>query len=114
MSAFKDMVAADIDDVFLDMEEFAEEHDLNGTTCICVVQGVTTRDAFQQSEKYDGYDVVHGATNVVHVKKTDLGEMPVEGEIFKLDGEIFYVDSCAENMGVLTINLRANISGIGG
>ena len=114
MSAFKDIIAADIDDVFLDTEEFAEEHDLNGTRCLCVVEGVTAREGFQQSEKYEGYDVVHGATNVVHVKKADLGEMPVDGEIFKLDGEIFYVNSCAENMGMLAISLRANISGRGG
>lgn len=113
MSAFKDMIAADLDDIFFDAAEFAEEHDLNGTRCFCVVEGMTAREGFQQSEKYEGYDVVRGATNVVHVKKADLGEMPVEGEVFKLDGEIHYVRSCAENMGMLSIYLRANISGWG-
>ena len=110
---FKEMVAADISAVFLNPTEFAEEHDLNGTRCLCVVEGVTARGGFQQSEKYKGYDAVHGATNVVHVKKADLDEMPVEGEVFKLDGEIHYVHSCAENAGMLTICLRANISGWG-
>ena len=110
---FKEMVAADVSAVFLNPAEFGERHDLNGTECICVVEGMTARVGCQRSEKYEGYDVVHGATNVVHVKKTDLGEMPVEGEVFKLDGEIHYVHSCAENMGMLTICLRANISGWG-
>ena len=113
MSAFKDMIAADLDDVFFDAEEFTEEHDLNGTRCFCVVEGMTAREGFQQSEKYKGYDVVHGATNVVHVKKAALGELPVEGEVFKLDGEIHYVHSCAEDTEMLTICLRANISGWG-
>ena len=103
---FKEMVAADISAVFLNPAEFCEHHDLNGTECICVVEGMTAREGFQQSEKYEGYDVVH-------VKKADLGELPVEGEVFKLDGEIHYVHSCAENMGVLSIYLRANISGWG-
>lgn len=110
---FKEMVAADVSAVFLNPAEFGERHDLNGTECICVVDGMTAREGFQQSEKYKGYDVVHGATNVVHVKKTDLGELPVEGEVFKLDGEIHYVHSCAEDTGMLTICLRANISGWG-
>ena len=33
MSAFKDLVAADNRNVFLNMDEFGEEHDLNGTKC---------------------------------------------------------------------------------
>ena len=110
---FKEMVAADVSVAFLNPAEFGERHDLNGTECICVVEGLAAREGFQQSEKYEGYDVVHGATNVVHVKKADLGEMPVEGEVFKLDGEIHYVHSCVENMGMLSIYLRANISGWG-
>ena len=110
---FKEMVAADISAVFLNPAEFGERHNLNGAECICVVDGMTAREGFQQSEKYEGYDVVRGATNVVHVKKADLGEMPVEGEVFKLDGEIHYVHSCAENMGMLSICLRANINGWG-
>ena len=110
---FKEMVAADVSAVFLSPVDFGERHDLNGTECICVVEGLAAREGFQQSEKYEGYDVVHGATNVVHVKKADLGEMPVEGEVFKLDGEIHYVHSCVENMGMLSIYLRANISGWG-
>lgn len=113
MSTFREDLTEDLRDVFFDAEEFPGEHDLNGTRCLCVVEGMTAREGFQQSEKYEGYDVVHGATNVVHVKKADLGEMPVEGEVFKLDGEIHYVHSCAEDTGMLTICLRANISGWG-
>lgn len=113
MSTFREDLAEDLRDVFFDAEEFPGEHDLNGTRCFCVVEGMTAREGFQRSEKYKGYDVVHGATNVVHVKKADLGEMPVEGEVFKLDGEIHYVHSCAEDTGMLTVCLRANINGWG-
>ena len=38
MSGFKDMVAADRDAVFLNLEEFAETHNLNGTNCNCILQ----------------------------------------------------------------------------
>ena len=114
MSAFRDMVAADMDSVFLNADEFAEEHKLNGTDCICVVESPTTQEMFKQGEKYEGYDAIHGLTAVVHVKKSDIGEMPVEDQDFTLDDESFQVDSCTEHMGMLTIRLRANISGIEG
>lgn len=113
MNTFKEDLAEDLRGVFFDADEFAKEHDINGTVCLCVVEGIATRDAFKRNETYAGYDAIHGATNIVHVKKADLDEMPVEGEVFKVDGEIYYVDSCAEDAGVLTISLRANISGWG-
>ncbi|MBQ8698577.1 MAG: hypothetical protein IJ521_06230 [Schwartzia sp.] len=114
MSAFKDIVAADMDDVFLNSEEFAEEHDLNGTVCICVVESPTTQGRFKKGKDYEGQDAVHGLTAIIHVKKSDIGEMPTEGQAFSLDGSYSEVDSCVEHMGMLTITLRENISGVSG
>ena len=114
MSAFKDMVAADMDAVFLNMDEFAEEHDLNGTICTCIVESPTTEERFNRGKDYEGQDAVHGLTAIVHVKKSDIGEMPSEGESFSLDGSYSEVHSCTEHMGMLTIRLRENTSGVSG
>lgn len=114
MSAFKDAVAADMDDVFLCADEFAEEHNLNGTDCLCIAESPTTRERFKQGKDYEGQDAVHGLTAIIHVKKADIGEMPTEGQAFSLDGSYSEVDSCEEHMGMLTIALRENISGIDG
>ncbi len=117
MSAFKDAVADDMDDVFLNEDEFAEEHNLNGTDCLCIVESPTTKAELTNGgsgEKYKGYDAVHGAIATVHVKKADIGEMPVEDQDFTLDGEMFIVDSCVEHTGMLTIELKANITGLDG
>ena len=37
MSAFKDMVEADIVNVFLNLDELAEIHNLDGVECACVI-----------------------------------------------------------------------------
>ena len=37
MSAFKDMVAKDRD-IFLNLEELGEEHDVSGSTITCLLQ----------------------------------------------------------------------------
>jgi len=114
MSSFKEMIKADIDDVFLSTDEFAEEHDLNGTVCACIVESPSTQEKFQQGEKYVSYETVSSLAATIHVKKSDIEEMPVEGQKFTLDGELFTVDRCTEHMGMLTITLNANISGICG
>ena len=114
MSAFKEMVAEDMGNVFLNLEEFGEEHDLNGVICPCVVESPNSREKFQTGKDYDGYEVIHGIKVTIHAKKADVGEMPVEDQLFSLDEEEFIVDSCTEHMGMLTINLKANISGLDG
>ena len=114
MSTFKDIIAADMDAVFLDMDEFAEEHDLNGTVCTCIVESPTTEERFKKGKDYDGQDAMHGLTAIVHVKKSDIEEMPSEGQIFTLDGSFSLVDSCTEHMGMLTITLKENTVGVSG
>ena len=114
MSAFKDMVAADMDSVFLNADEFAEEHDLNGTICTCIVESPTTQERFKRGKDYEGQDAVHGLTAIIHAKKSDIGEMPQEGQFFSLDGSYSEVYSCTEHKGMLTIELRENTTGIDG
>ena len=114
MSAFKEMVTEDMDDVFLNPEEFAEEHDLNGTLCNCIVESPTTEERFKKGKDYDGQDAMHGLTAIIHVKKSDIEEMPSEGQSFSLDGSYSLVDSCTEHMGMLTIKLKENTAGIRG
>ena len=111
MSAFKEQVAADITEVFLNIDEFGEEHDLNGTTCTCVVQSPTAQETFLQGLKYREYEDIHGQVVIVHCRKDDLDEVPVEGIRFDLDGEIYLVDSCVDDMGMLSITLHGNMIG---
>ena len=109
MSAFKEQVAADVSGVFMNLDEFGEEHDLNGTTCTCVVQSPTAREQFQQGLEYRGYEGRGGTTVIVHVAKDSLPEVPAHGEVYTLDGEIMEVDTCIDDMGMLSITLHQNV-----
>lgn len=111
MSTFKEQLATDIDSVFLNIDEFGEEHDLNGITCTCVVQSPTAREMFLSGKDYENYDAVIGDSVVVHVSKIMLGEVPAHGERFDVDGEIYTVDSCVDDMGMLSITLHG--TGVG-
>lgn len=109
MSAFKEQVAADISGVFLELDEFAEEHELNGTTCTCVIQSPTAQEQFQQGLAYRGFEGISGEKIIVHVAKDSLPEVPAHGQVYSLDGELMEVDSCIDDMGMLSITLHQNV-----
>ena len=106
MKSFKEQVADDID-VFLNMDEFAEEHDLNGTVTVAIVQSPTAKERFSGiARSYDVYDGITGTDVVVYCKANALSEIPTEGQRFTLDSEIYLVSQCVDEMGVLSITLQ--------
>lgn len=108
MSAFKEQVADDLVNIFFNADEFAEEHELNGTRCLCIVEGESTEEKFIRSRSYNGYEGIHGVGVKVYVEERLLPEIPVEGMRFDLDGEILLVDSCTREAGMLTIVLHGH------
>ena len=100
------MIQHDINTVFMNTDDFAEEHNINGTICLAVVEGLTTKErSVRISQNYDG---IYGSTVIVHVDKSALTEVPVYGQDFYLDEELHYVEDCTDDLGMLTIELRSN------
>ncbi len=109
MSGFKDMVAADIDNVFLNTDEFAEEHNLNGTICKCILQDESVMEALSIDEQMNqNYQGLYGSRLIVNCKAADLPMVPVTDQTFRVEGKLYLVESCANDMGMLTIQLVAN------
>lgn len=106
--SLKDMIGHDNEAVFMNTDDFAESHNLNGTVCNCVVQGLSLRErAFRVGATYEG---IYEGGIVVHVKKSYLSEVPVRDELFSLDGVSYFVDECTDDIGMLTLELRRNQS----
>lgn len=107
MSAFKDAIAADKKAVFINGDEFADNHNINGVDVVCVVDGdlITERNARTYAEYAEG---VFKAQITIFVDADDLPARPVKGEGIRFDGNYFSVDDCVENMGILEITLGAN------
>lgn len=106
--SFKDMLSNDIN-IFLNDDEFAEEHDLNGTRCKAVVQSPQSRKSFTVDGNYADFTSIYGMLIIVHCKTADLDEIPIEGQRFDLDGKIYTVASCIDDMGILTITLHGEM-----
>ena len=107
--AFKHFVHRDLD-VFINPDEFADiEHDLNGTKCKAIIQSPTDQERFIEGLQYSQYDGIHGVETIVHVRKDALPEAPIEGQVFSLDGKIFRVSECIDDMGILSIKLQGEM-----
>lgn len=104
--SFKNQAEAELAQVFFNAAEFAETHDLNGKTCRAVFEGLTTEQrSARAAENFEG---MCKSALVVHVRAADLPETPLHGEILKVDGKIYLVDTVDRDMGMLTIGLAAN------
>lgn len=102
----KDMLQHDIEKVFMNSADFAEEHNLNGTIGLAVVEGLSSKE---RSARMGGnYEGIYSGVIIVHAAKSLFNEVPVYGENFRLDGKLYYVDHCTDDYGMLTIELRSN------
>ncbi len=100
MSDFKDAVASDIDDVFLNVDEFADEHVINGVDVRCVIDNIDTQDD-GESDRYGTF-----ATSIrVHIKEGIIST-PVENELLSIDGYDFTVMRVSREVGVIVVEGR--------
>lgn len=87
--AFKDVVAADIDKVFLNPDEFAESHTINNNQHDC------TMDEDKSSEgRIDG---VYNMRRRLYISKAALGYRPKPDQKMQIDGAYYYVVDCIGN-----------------
>ena len=105
--SFKDCIAADIQNVFLNQEEFADIHTVDGKPMGVILDddGLQQRDAARGGVHTDG---LYKNRRLIYLSKKDYGGRPVPGKALNLDGRIWYVVSADEDAGMLTIELEAN------
>ncbi len=104
MSAFKECVEADLSEVFINLDEFAETHTLEGVELPCVVSIDKTAHQERGKKTFEG---LHGNFVTLYVKKADMPRVPKQGENIKLDNKRYKVESCRDDMGLLSITLES-------
>lgn len=101
MKNFREMVQRDIDDVFLNLEEHADIHKINGREIKCVID--TYKDE-KYGDKADSYRFGVMTNQVrIFVKASDMVPAPVQDQLLVIDGSHHRVDSVSSEMGVLEI-----------
>ena len=104
---FKDCIAADIHQVFLNPEEFAEVHTVDGKPMRVLIDddALLERDAARGGVHTDG---LYKTRRLLYLSRADYGGRPAPGKALNLDGRIWYVVQAEDAAGMLTIELEAN------
>lgn len=108
MTEFEKQIAADNAAVFINELEFAGEHDLNGNVCKAILQDISVADADIDARNRIAYGGIYGSRLLVNCLTESVPKVPKSGNAFNVDGKIYIIESCADDMGILTIMLVAN------
>lgn len=102
---FKDIVNEDIINVFLNLEEFGDQHKIGKKYAICILD----EERFQNKQKNrvksleDEGIFMEGLT--LFIEKNFFKFPPHSGEILSIDDIEYYVEETKEDMGLLEIDL---------
>ena len=96
MSRFKDMVARDALTVFMNMEEFAEVHEISGRRLRCIID---TNEADTAPSLYEG---VYTLLTTVYVLSSEI-RAPAVDEVFTIDNVMFVVKHVSDEDGLIVI-----------
>lgn len=106
MSAFKERLRQDIHSVFLNLDEFADLHTINGAEMPAVID---SQENTEREKRFsDHIDGVYQAGTVLYVAATDYGVLPSQGSRVILDGCNYTVADAVDEYGVYMIVLVAN------
>lgn len=107
---FKDFVNEDLD-VFFNLDEMAEEHELEGEKIPLIVldnqsidkqTGIAKDQSYASQEIFQQYKTIYAKTSDFYIPKVD--------SVIVLDGQKFYVEEAGEEQGIIRIVVSANES----
>lgn len=104
--SFKDQIKQDLSDIFLNLDEFADLHRIEGTEVPVVIDS----DIMAKLSKI-GDNRIHGmdeADMVIMGKASDLPENLDPGRLLNLDGREVIVVTTTSEMGLVQIAVRQN------
>ena len=101
MKTLKDLMAEDVGAVFLNPDEFAEYHSLNGKRTLCQIDRNLTTQADVNLEGI----FINAIT--IYVSTDDMTK-PKEGALLRVDGSMHIVRSVSEEGGVFVIVAEAS------
>ena len=105
MSTFKDLIAADVHDVFLNTEEFSDMHNLNGVDM--PVQEDSNEQIEREKRMNQHMDGAFLNQKLFYVAASDYGPLPKQGSMVVYDGKRYKVADAIEEDGIYSITLEA-------
>lgn len=104
--SLKDIIKADIDDVFLNLEDFGEEHVIDGR----MITWVEDSDELKARQGSNDLSVTESSL-LFFAKNSDLPKQKAIGEKLIIDGRVHVIDDWKSNHGVSEIAVHELVGG---
>lgn len=103
---FKDVIKADVHNVFLNVEEFSDMHVINGTEM--AVQ-IDSNEQIEREKRYNqNMDGIYKNQKLIFVAASDFGPLPKQGSLLTMDKRTYRVADAIDEDGIYSITLEAN------
>lgn len=103
--SFKEMAARDLRTTFLNLEEFGEEHKVEGNTITAVLDEKALKD------RQGGQELgVAESSLLLYAAVKDLPTRRPAGEGLNVDGREYIIGDWSEDMGMATITLGQTVT----
>lgn len=102
---FKEMVSNDLCMTFLNLEEFGEEHQVEGKT----IPAVLDENALKQRQGGQEFGVAESSLQL-YAAVEDLPARRPAGEGINVDGREYIINDWSEDMGIATIALGQTVT----
>lgn len=102
-----DLIKADIDNVFFNSADFAEEHELNGLNVMCIVDN----DALNRRTAQIVLDELSsiGKTEIsIFIATASIAKKLMAGSAVIFDGRQYVINNLYENDGITELMLEQN------
>ena len=107
--SFKDSSKRDIKQTFLNLDEFGEEHSVNGETATVIFDDIENVEREKKMQSHA--DGIHVRQYFLYIAADDFGSLPAQGRIVTVDGKKYIVVDATDEAGIYGITLESNRSG---
>ena len=110
MMSFKELVEQDNRTVFMNLDEFADIHVINGKEMPCIIDNneMIDREKRYQYKRRLYADGVDLKEVLLYVKAEDFGSLPAVGRSLTLDKKSYIISDAIDEGGIYSISLEAN------
>lgn len=107
---FKEQIAQDNTNIFLNLDEFADMHSVNKKKMRVLFDSneMIDREKRYQYKRSLYADGVYLKELLIYVRKEDFGDLPAVGRTLLLDGATYIISDAIDEDGIYSITLEAN------
>ena len=107
---FKEQIAKDNRTVFMNQDEFAETHLINGVEMSCTIDNneLIDREKRYQYKKSLYADGIYLKQLLIYVRAEDFGPLPAIGRVVTFDKKSYIVADAINEDGIYSLCLEAN------